>query len=159
MKKKIVIISIVLMAFAGALAGNSWAARERGGDRHMDRGHRFRDVDDSVGDKLRRVRVRDRGHRFRDANDSVRDNFRRVRVRDRGPGHFPRRDFNRPLPRFKHKYNKWNQYQRAHRFKHKYYKRHHYRASHRFGPKYRHWRHRPIYRQGHPWHLKWRHRH
>jgi len=135
MKKKIVIISIALIAFAGALASNSWAARERGGERRMDRGHRFQDVD-----------------------DSVRDNFRRVRVRDRGPGHYPRRDFNRPGPRFQHKYNKWNHYRPAQRFKHKYYKRHHYRATHRFGPQYRHWRHRPVYRQGHPGYLKWRHR-
>ena len=136
MKKKIVIISIALMAFAGALAGNSWAARERSGDRHMDRGHGFRDVDDSVGDK-----------------------FRRVRIRDRGPSHSPLRDFNRRVYRFKHKYNKWKHYRRAHRFVHKYYKRQHYRATHRVGPKYRHWRHRPVFRQVHPWHLKWRHRH
>ena len=77
MKKKIVIIGIALLAFAVVLAGNSWAERERGGNRHMDRGDRFQKADNAV----------DRGH-----------------FRGRGPAHFPRHDFKRSGPHFKHKY-------------------------------------------------------
>ena len=132
MKKKIIVITISLMAFAIALAGNSWAARERGGNRHLDRGDRFQRADNPV----------DRGH-----------------FRGRGNGHIPRRNFVRPEPGFKHKYFKRHHYRPAHRFMPKHYKGRHYRAPHRFHPKFRHRRHRPVYRRGHPGHFKWRHSH
>ena len=38
MKKKIIIISVVLIGFVLAVTANSWAQRERGGDRRVDRG-------------------------------------------------------------------------------------------------------------------------
>ncbi len=136
MKKKIVIIGIALIALVVALTTNSWAARERGGDRRLHRGDRFEGT-----------------------NDPAPDNFRRDRVRGRGPADLPRHDFNRPGPRFKHKYFKRHHYRPAHRFKHKYYRRHYYRPPHRFRPKYRHWRHRPVYRHGFPGHYRWHHRH
>jgi len=130
MKKKIVIISIALMAFAVALAGNSWAERERGGNRHPDRGARFNGADNPV----------DRGH-----------------FRGRGPAQFPRRDFKRPGPRFKQKSFKRHHYRPAHRFKNKHYRGRHHRTPNRFHPKFRRWRHRPVYRHGHPRPFKWRH--
>ena len=40
MKKKIIIISVVLIGFIVALTTNSWAQRERGGDRRPGRGGR-----------------------------------------------------------------------------------------------------------------------
>ena len=136
MKKKIVVICIALTAIAIALAGNSWAARERGG------GHRP-----------------DRGDRFQDVENSSRDHLNRSRVRDHRPGHYPPRKFKGHGPRFKHK-----GFKRHHRparwFKHNYYKRKFYRAPHRFRPKHRHWHHRPVYRHGgHPRYHKLRHRH
>jgi hypothetical protein len=42
MKKKIIIISVVLIGFFLAVTANSWAQRERGGDRRVDRGGRDR---------------------------------------------------------------------------------------------------------------------
>ena len=132
MKKKIVIISVALTAFAVALAGNSWAERERGGQRHMNRGDRYQEAD-SPGD---------RGY-----------------FRERGNGHGPRRDFIRPGPRIKHKYFKRNHYRSTPRLKHHYNRRPHYRAPYRFHPKFRHWRHRPVYRHGHPGLFKWRQSH
>jgi hypothetical protein len=41
MKKKIIIISVVLIGFIVAFTSNSWAQRERGGDRRGDRGDQF----------------------------------------------------------------------------------------------------------------------
>ena len=116
MQKKIVMISIALLTFAVAFAGNSWAERERGGNRHMDRADRLEPANNPVN---------------------------HGQWRGRGGDHFPRRDFKRPGPHFKHKY----------------YKGRPYRAPHRFRPKFRHWRHRPVYRHGHPGLFKWRHSH
>lgn len=111
MKKKIIIISVVLIGFIVALTGNSWAQRERGGDRRSDQGNQFQKRNGS-GDR----------------------DFARDRIRDRGPRNQSRRDFNRPGPRFKSKFNK----------------RHQYRAPYRRGPKFRPGRHRPVYRHGRP---------
>ena len=43
MKKKIIIISVVFIGFVLAVTANSWAQRERGGDRRVDRGGPDRD--------------------------------------------------------------------------------------------------------------------
>ena len=135
MKKKI-IICIALTAFALGLAGNSWADRERGGNRRMDRGDRFQDADRAS-----------HGH------------FKRSHVRNHRPGHYPPRKFKGHGPRYKHKVFK-RHHRPARWYKHKYYKKHYYRAPHRFRHKIRHWRHRPVYRHGgHPRYHKWRHRH
>ena len=140
MKKKIAVICISLTALTIALAGNSWAGRERGGGHRTDRGDRFQDVDNSS-----------RGH------------LNHGHVRDHRPGHYPLRKFKGPGPRFKYKGFKGH-HRPARWLKHKYYRRKLYRAPHRFRPKYRHWRHwrhRPVYRHGgwHPRYHKWRHRH
>lgn len=147
MKKKILMISVVLMGVAVAISADCWAARERAGDRRMDRSGRFQDANDRVGDK-----------------------FTAAHVRDRGSAHFSRREFKRHRPRFKHKYDHRHHYRPAHRFRHKhhyrpgqrmrhrYFWRHHYRPPHRFRPGYRFWRHRKLYRHGPPGHFKWRHR-
>ena len=143
MRKKIISISVVLMGFIVVLTTNSWAERERGGDRRPDRGSRVEEFK-GPGDK----------------------DFDRGRVRDRDRGNHTRRDFNRPGPRFKHKFPKGRHYGPAYRSKHKFQRRHNYRPAYRskhklhrrhhravpnrFKPKYRHWRHRPVYRNGHP---------
>ncbi|MGD2095970.1 MAG: hypothetical protein PVG35_00225 [Desulfobacterales bacterium] len=121
MQKKIVIISIALLTFAVAFAGNSWAARERGGDRHAVRGDRFQATDNPVN---------------------------RAHLRGRGDGHSHRRDVVRPGPRFKHNYFKRHHYRPAHRFKPKYYRRHPKFRHWRHRPLFRHgrpghfkWRH------------------
>ena len=137
MKKKIIIICVMLIGFVLAVTANSWAQRERGGDRRADRGGR------------------ERGGHFQKWDKPVAHKF----SRDRGRAYHPKRHHYRPAHRFKPKFHKRHHYRPAQRFKHKYYKRHHYRAPHRFRPKYRPWRHRPAYRRGHPKHFKWRHRH
>lgn len=117
MQKKIVIISIALMAFAFALAGNSWAARESGGNRHMNRGNRFKQED-----------------------KAVHDNFNRGRLRGRSDGHFPRRDFKRPGPHLKNRYLKRRHFRTPDRFRPKFRHRRHrpvYRHGH---PGYLKWR-------------------
>jgi len=126
MRKKIIIISVVLIGFIVVLTTNSWAERERGGDRRPDRGSRVEEFK-GPGDK-----------------DLDRD-----RVRDRDRGNQTRRDFNRPGPRFKNKFPKGRHYGPADRSKHKFQRRHHRAVPNRFRPKYRHWRHRPVYRNGH----------
>ena len=125
MKKKIIIISVVLIGFLVALTSNSWAQRERGGDRRGDRGDRVQKWNGS-GDR----------HIDRD------------RIRDRGPRNHPRRHFNRPGPRFKSKFHNRKHYRPAYRYK-KFNRRHHYRAPYRYRPKFRPWRHRPVYRRPH----------
>ena len=126
MKKKIIIISVVLIGFIVALTGNSWAQRERGGDRRADRGNQFQNRNGS-GDR----------------------DFDRDRIRDRGPRNQSRRDFNRPGPRFKSKFNQRRHQRPAYRFKPKFNRRHHYRAPFRHRPKFRPGRHRPVYRRPH----------
>lgn len=127
MKKKILIISVVLIGFIVALTSNSWAQRERGGDRSQDR-----------------------GNHFEKRNGSGDQDFDRDRIRDRGPRNHSRQHFNRPGPRFKPKFNKRDHRRPAYRFKPKFHKRHHYRAPYRYRPKFQPWRHRPVYRHGHP---------
>ena len=127
MKKKIIIISVVLIGFIVALTGNSWAERERGGDRRPDRGGRSEEF-----------------------NRPGNQDFDRDRVRDRHPGNQTRRHFDRPGPRFKPNFNKGNHYRPGYRSKHKFQRRHHRAVPNRFRPKYRHWRHRPVYRHGRP---------
>ena len=127
MKKKIIIISVVLIGFIVALTGNSWAQRERGGDRRSDQGNQFQKRNGS-GDR----------------------DFARDRIRDRGPRNQSRRDFNRPGPRFKSKFNQRHHQRPAYRFKPKFNRRHQYRAPYRRGPKFRPGRHRPVYRHGRP---------
>ena len=126
MKKKIILISIVLIGFMVAVTSNSWAQRERGGDHHRDRGDRFQKWNGS-GDR----------HVDRD------------RIRDRGPRHYPRRHFNRPGPRFKSKFHKRHPHRPAYRYK-KFMRRHHHRAPYWQRHKFRPWRHRPVYRHYHP---------
>jgi hypothetical protein len=53
MKKKIIIISVVLMGFVLAVTANSWAQRERGGDRG-DRGGQFQKWDKPAVQKFNR---------------------------------------------------------------------------------------------------------
>lgn len=127
MKKKIIIISVVLIGFIVALTSNSWAQRERVGDRRADRGARFEQRNES-GDR----------------------DFDRDRIRDRGPGNQERHDFNRPGSRFKSKFNERRYHRPAYRFKPKFHKRHNYRAPYRHRPKFRPWRHRPVYRHDRP---------
>jgi hypothetical protein len=45
MKKKIIMISVVLIGFFLAVTANSWAQRERGSDRRVDRGGQFQKWD------------------------------------------------------------------------------------------------------------------
>jgi hypothetical protein len=54
MKKKIIIISVVLIGFFLAVTANSWAQRERGGDRRVDRGGDFQNGDRSAVHKFNR---------------------------------------------------------------------------------------------------------
>jgi len=140
MKKKIIIISVLLVGAMVALTSNSWAKRERGGGGRPDQGGRFEEFNQSGN------------HDF-------------DRVRDRDPRSYTRRDFNRPGPGFKHKLHKGNhhrpayrsgpKFQRRHhyrppyRYKPKFPRRHHYRAPNWHGPRFRHWRHRPVYRRPH----------
>ena len=127
MKKKIFLISVVLIGFIVAFSSNSWAQRERDGDRRADRGGRFEQWNGS-GDR----------------------DFDRDRIRDRGPRNHSRRDFNRPGPRFNSKFHKRYRHRPAYRYKPKFHRRHHYRAPYRYRPKFRPWRHRPVYRYYHP---------
>ena len=128
MKKKIILISVVLVGFIVAFSSNSWAQRERGGDR---RGHR--------------------GDHFQKWHGSGDRHVDRGRIRDRGPRNHHRRDFYRPGPRFKSKFHKRHHHRPAYRYK-KFHRRHHYRAPYRWHrPKFRHWRHRPVHRHYRPW--------
>ena len=127
MKKKIIIISVVLIGFIVALSSNSWAQRERGGDRRPDRGDQFQSRSGS-GDR----------------------DFDRDRIRDRGPRNSSRQHFNRPGPRFKSKFHNRQNRRPAYRFKRKFNRRNHYRAPYRHRPKFRQWRQRPVYRR--PYH-------
>lgn len=126
MKKKIIIISIVLIGFMVAFTSNSWAQRERGGDRRGNRGDHVQKWNGS-GDR----------------------HFDRDRIRDRGPRHQPRRHFDRPGPRFKSKFHKRHPNRPAYRYK-KFMRRNHYRAPYWKRHKFRPWRHRPVYRHYRP---------
>ncbi len=97
MKKKILIISVVLIGFIVALTSNSWAQRERGGDRRSDR-----------------------GNHFEKRNGSGDHDFDRDRIRDRGPRNHSRRHFNRPAYRFKPKFYKRHPYRAPYRYRPKF---------------------------------------
>jgi len=88
MKKKIIIISVVLIGFFLAVTANSWAQRERGGDRRVDRGDRGRG---GQFQKLDKPAV----HKFN------RNSGRAYQPR-RNPHHY------RPVHRFKPKYRYWH---------------------------------------------------
>lgn len=92
MKKKIIIISVVLIGFIVVFTSNSWAQRERGGDRRADRGAQLRS----------RIGSADR--------DVDRD-----RIRDHGPRNHSGRHFNRPGPRFKSKFHNGYRHHPAYR--------------------------------------------
>jgi hypothetical protein len=121
MKKKIILKSVVLIGFVLAVSANSWAQRERVGERHQDRGGQFEKWDKPVHQKF------DRGH---------------------GRGHYPKRHHQhyRPVHRFKPKFHKGRPYggphPKWHRSRH-WRDRPNYRRGH---PRWHHWRHhhRPV---------------
>ncbi|MGD9182845.1 MAG: hypothetical protein PVG15_15295 [Desulfobacterales bacterium] len=108
MKKKIIIIGVVLIGFMMALTSNSWALRERGGDRRPDRSDQFQPRNGS-GDR----------------------DFDRQRIRDRGSRNHFGQHFNRPGPRFKPKFHRRHHYRAPYRHGPKF-----WRWRHR--PVYRH---------------------
>ena len=119
MKKKIIIISVVLIGFILALTANSWAQRERVGERHRDRGGQFEKWDKPAV------------HKFQ---------------RDRGRAYHPKRHNYRPVHRFKPKFHRRHHnggpHQKWHRNRHW---RH--RPIYRHGQPRRHyWQHhrRPV---------------
>lgn len=122
MKQKF-IISIVLIGFMVALSGNSWAQRERGGDRRPDQSGRV--------------------EKF---SGSENPDFDRNSVHKRDRGNQTRRDFNRPGPGSNHKLQKRPAYGSQHPFQ----RRHPWGVPNRFKPKHRHWRHLPANRRPHP---------
>ena len=97
MKKKIILISVALIGFVLAVSTNSWAQRERVGERHRDRGGRFEKWDKPAP------------HKFQ---------------RDRGRAHHPKRYHKnyRPVHRFKPKFHRRHHYggphQKWHRNRH-----------------------------------------
>jgi len=90
MKKKIIIISVIFIGFFLAVTANSWAQRERGGDRRVDRGGH------------------DRGGQFQKWDKPAVHKF------NRNPGQAYHRRGNphhyRPVHRFKPKYHKRHPY-------------------------------------------------
>jgi hypothetical protein len=100
MKKKIIIISVVSIGFVLAVTANSWAQRERGGDRRVDRGDR------------------DRGGQFQKWDKPAVHKFNRHRDR----AYQPRRNHHqyRPAHRFKHNYNRRHHYRVPPRFRPKF---------------------------------------
>ncbi|MBW2470577.1 MAG: hypothetical protein JRE18_00725 [Deltaproteobacteria bacterium] len=64
MKKKIIIISAVLIGFVLTVSGNSWAGRERGGERHRNRSGHFQKWDKPAVHKLYRGHGRDYHHNY-----------------------------------------------------------------------------------------------
>ena len=103
MKKKIILISVVLIGFVLAVSANSWAQRERVGERHRDRGGRFEKWDKPAP------------HKFQ---------------RDRGRAHHPKRYHKnyRPVHRFKPKFHRRLHHGRPHPKWHRYrHWRHHRR--------------------------------
>ncbi|MEJ2727903.1 MAG: hypothetical protein P8185_05210 [Deltaproteobacteria bacterium] len=67
MKKRIIIISVVLIGFIMVLTANSWAQRENAGKRRGDRSDHFQKWDKPAIHKFDRERVRadrNRGHQY-----------------------------------------------------------------------------------------------
>jgi hypothetical protein len=83
MKKKIIIISVVLIGFFLAVSANSWAQRERGGDRRVDRSGDFQNGDRSAVHKFNQ----DRGGSFQKWDKPAVRKFKR----DRGRAYQPKR--------------------------------------------------------------------
>jgi len=121
MKKKIIIISVVLIGFIVALSSNSWAQRERGGGPRPDRDGHFQKRNGS-GDR-----------------DFDRDRFGE---RDSGPRNPSGQHFNRPGPRFKSKFHRPHHYRMPYRYGPKFRPRRH-------RPVYRHGHPGWIYRRPH----------
>jgi hypothetical protein len=97
MKKKIIIISVVLIGFILALTSHSWAARGRGGPRYLDRGGWHQNWDKHPG------------HHY---------------GWDRGGRHHPR--YHRPAPGFRPGYRKWRHRPfYRHGYPKRFYRRHH----------------------------------
>ena len=95
MKKKIIIVSVVLMGFVLAVSSNSWAGRGSGGERHRDRSGHFQKWDKPAVHKF------DRGH---------------------GRGYHQN---DRPVHRFKHRFHKRHRpYYRLWKFKRHYWRHH-----------------------------------
>lgn len=97
MKKKIIIISVVLIGFIVALSSNSWAQRERGGDRRPDGGNHFQ--------------------KWKGSGDH---NFDRDRIPNRGPRVQSKPHFNRPGSLVKSKFHKRQHYRPPYRYKPKF---------------------------------------
>jgi len=95
MKKKIIIISVVFIGFFLAVTANSWAQRERGGDRPMDRSGNFQ-----------------RGENSGEEPSIPEFN------RDRGRAYQPRRNpqYHRPVHRFEPKFHERHHYRAPRRF-------------------------------------------
>lgn len=122
MKKKIIIISVALIGFVLAVTANSWAQRERVGDRRVDRG------------------ARDRGGHFQKWDKPEVHKFNRHRGRAYQPKRYHQQY--RPAHRFKHKYNRRHHYRVPPRFRPKFRPWRH-RPVHRRGhPRPFKWRHR-----------------
>jgi len=112
MKKKILIISVVLIGFFLAVTANSWAQRESGGHRPMDRGGNFQRGENPGGEPSIPEFNRDRGRTYHPG---------------RNPQHY------RPVHRFNPNFHKWHHYRAPHRFGPKYRYWHH-RPAYRHTP-------------------------
>ena len=108
MKKKIILISLLLIGFVLAVTANSWAQRERGRGHHGGRGGHFQEWDKPENHKF------DRGN---------------------GRSYSPRRYHNPqgPVHRFKPKFHKRHRYGGPHRnWRHRPYYRHGHPRWHRW---------------------------
>ena len=85
MKKRIILISVVLIGFVLAVSANSWAEREEVGKRHRDGGGQFEKWDKPAVNKFQR---------------------------DRGQVYHPKQRNYRPVHRFKPKFHKGPHYGR-----------------------------------------------
>ena len=115
MKKKIIIISVVMIGFAMMLTDSSWAQRENAGKRHGDRGGHSQKWDKPAIHKFDRDRVR----------------ADQLKGRQNGPA-----------KRFKPKFHKGRVYRAPHRYGPKYRFRRHRPMHRHVGPKRFFWRHR-----------------
>jgi len=104
MKKKIIIISVVLIGFVLVVTANSWAQSERGGERHRDRAGHFKKWDKPA------VRKFDRSH---------------------GGGYYPKRYHHnyQPVHRFKPKFHRRQRPYYRHGHPGQHYWRHHRRPT------------------------------
>lgn len=109
MKKKIIIISVVLIGFFLAVTANSWAQRERGGDRGgRDRGGQFQKWDKPAVHKF--TRNSDRAYQ-------PKDNSHHYRPVQRFQPKYHKRHPYRVPPRFRPNFRPWRHrpvYRRGH---------------------------------------------